>query len=115
MSDKLLYNNKPIDIKLSFTIRYKLISIGLNIASALITENTSLLDFCKTWSILLDEPFNDKVENMDEEIERFLKGFSMLEAVNPYYLYVLKRDGLFEDEEKNLSDKKKSKKTLLNK
>ena len=105
MSDKetLTYKGKPIDIKLTFSTRFKLISMGLNIASAFITDGASIVDFCKAWGLLLNEPFNENAENIEVETERFLSGFSILEAVNPYYLSVLYRDN--QTEEKDETDK----------
>ena len=109
MSGKVLtYNNKPIDIKLTYNIRFKLVSMGLTIASALITEGASIVDFCKAWSLFLSEPFDTNSKSIEEETERFLAGFSVLEAVNPYYLLVLKRDGLYSVEEDENKDKKKT-------
>ena len=92
MSETLLYNNKPIDITLTFATRFKLISMGLNVASPFIVDGASIVDFCKAWGLLLNEPFNAEAENIETETERFLSGFSMLEAVNPYYLSILNRD-----------------------
>lgn len=106
--DILTYNGKPIDIKLTFALRFKLISMGLNVASPFITDGASIVDFCKAWSLLLNEPFDATSENMEAETERFLKGFSMLEAVNPYYLLVLHRDNQTDSEAEEIDDKKKA-------
>ena len=108
------YNNKPIDIKLTFNLRFKLISIGLSIASGLITDGASIVDFCRFWSLVLNEPFNDTAENIEAETERFLKGFSMLESVNPYLITILKRDGFYDDEEKTAEEVEAKKKAISN-
>ena len=106
MTGELSYNNKPIDIKLTFNARFKLISLGLSIASGLITDGSSIVDFCRFWSLLLKEPFNDTAKDIETETEKFLKGFNMLEAVNPYLIMVLKRDGFYNEEEQPKTKKK---------
>ena len=109
----LTYNQKPIDIKLTFAMRFKLISMGLNVASPFIIDGASIVDFCKAWSLLLNEPFNAEAENMEAETERFLKGFSMLEAVNPYYLLVLHRDNQTSEKAETEEVDAKKKATLV--
>ena len=104
MSDFVLqYNGKPVDVKITFEKRFKLISTGLTFAEGLITENSSVENFCKVWSFLLNEPFNG-------DTEAFLKGFNSLEAVNPYYISILYRDGVIADSEKEADKEAEAKK-----
>ena len=84
----LTFNNNPVDIKLTFANRYKLISAGLNYADGLITSSTPIESFCKCWSILLNQDYDPA------NTEGFLSSFNMLELVNPYYIAVLYRDGV---------------------
>lgn len=96
----LTFNNNPIDIKLTFANRYKLISVGLNYADGLITSSTPMESFCKCWSILLNQDYDPA------NTEGFLSSFNMLELVNPYYIAVLYRDGVISSP--NEADKEES-------
>lgn len=89
----LTFKNIPVDIKLTFALRYKLISAGVNYSDGLITSSTPIEDFCKCWSILLNQDYDPK------DTEKFLSSFNMLELVNPYYISVLSRDGVIANNE----------------
>lgn len=103
----LTFNNNPVDIKLTFANRYKLISAGLNYADGLITSSTPIESFCKCWSILLNQDYDPA------NTEGFLSSFNMLELVNPYYIAVLYRDGVISSSDEADKESEKSKSTTL--
>ena len=103
----LTFNNNPVDIKLTFANRYKLISAGLNYADGLITSSTPIESFCKCWSILLNQDYDPA------NTEGFLSSFNMLELVNPYYIAVLYRDGVISSSDETDKESEKSKSTTL--
>lgn len=101
----LQYNKKPIDVKLTNLLRFKLISMGLSFTDAFITENSDVNKFCKCWSVFLNEPYNP------EKQEEFLSGFSTLELLNTYYISILYRDGIL-DKDSTESEEEKTKKKV---
>lgn len=91
MSDFVLtFDNKPVEIKFTFGMRFKLISAGLFISDGLITEGASIERFCKCWSILLNTSFDSN------DTEAFLGRFNQLEAINSAYIQALVDNGVLD-------------------
>ena len=91
MSDFVLtFDKKPVEIKFTFGMRFKLISAGLFISDGLITEGASIERFCKCWSILLNASFDAN------DTEAFLARFNQLEAVNSAYIQALVDGGVLD-------------------
>lgn len=104
MSDFVLtFDDKPVEIKFTFGMRFKLISAGLLISDGLITEGASIERFCKCWSILLNASFDSN------DTEAFLDRFNQLEAVNSAYIQALVDSGVLDLKDTQSSDESKKK------
>ena len=104
MSDFVLtFDDKPVEIKFTFGMRFKLISAGLLISDGLITEGASIERFCKCWSILLNASFDLN------DTEAFLGRFNQLEAVNSTYIQALVDSGVLDLKDTQSSDESKKK------
>ena len=108
----LKFKGKPVNIRITNALDFKLRSEGLFKTHLLITNGASIVKFCRAWAIVLGEKFEQPAPDFSKcktvaaraaELDRitaetqkaaesFIEGFSDLDGVNKYALGIIQRD-----------------------